>query len=135
MQKHFRINKYLLTVQALFVDDSTAGKCFVILLITHQRVHAQNGFSNLERGRKEQNKFSWRLKSGTCSLLMSAGFCYSIKHDFTWPLSTLYDLLNEIYTLYSIHIYTIHKTMLSKRSTHWFTFTCQNISQAEHQMN
>ncbi len=53
-QTHYRMTEYSLTVQALFVDDSTAGQCFVILLITHQCVHAQNGFQIYKEGKKAE---------------------------------------------------------------------------------
>lgn len=31
------------TIKSLLVDDGTAGQSFIVLLVTHQRVHAQNG--------------------------------------------------------------------------------------------
>lgn len=41
------------TVKALLVDYSAAGQGFIVLLVTHQRVHAQDGWKKRRRLKNE----------------------------------------------------------------------------------
>lgn len=47
------------TVKALLVDYSAAGQGFIVLLVTHQRVHAQDGW---KKRRRLKNEYFLRKK-------------------------------------------------------------------------
>lgn len=49
------------TVEALLVDYSAAGQGFIVLLVTHQSVHAQDGW---KIRRKLKNEHFLRKKEG-----------------------------------------------------------------------
>lgn len=41
--------KHVRTVEALLVDDGAAGQGFIVLLVTHQGMHTQDGWKTARR--------------------------------------------------------------------------------------
>lgn len=58
------------TVEALLVDYGTAGQGFIVLLVTHQGVHTQDGWKTARRLNEGQRKK--HTYSGPAMLIQTA---------------------------------------------------------------